>query len=239
MSDIEIHHLGAAYALDALDARERAAFEAHYATCEICRTDVREMRQATADLAGLASTTPPPELRARVLADIATTRQLSPLPETVVRLADRRRSRPFAVAVAAAAAVLCFVVGALVVAGRGGDAFGDEMAEMMMEPDVGVAHLTGGEGAITVVWNDERAAVMADGLPTPTDGMAYELWLIDAAGRPVPMRLLTPADDGEVHAMLPVDATAMPPSAWGVTIEPMTGSDAPTSDVIYSAPVTA
>ena len=35
MSDIDIHHLAAAYALDALDSHERAAFEAHYpaATC--------------------------------------------------------------------------------------------------------------------------------------------------------------------------------------------------------------
>ena len=46
VSDIDIHHLGAAYALDALDERERAAYEAHYATCEICRTDVREFRRA-------------------------------------------------------------------------------------------------------------------------------------------------------------------------------------------------
>ena len=59
MSDIEIHHLGAAYALDALDERERAAYEAHFATCDICRTDVREYRAAAAELASLTATPPP------------------------------------------------------------------------------------------------------------------------------------------------------------------------------------
>ena len=65
MSDIEIHHLGAAYALDALDERERAAYEAHFATCDICRTDVAEYRAAAADLASLTATPPPPDVKAR------------------------------------------------------------------------------------------------------------------------------------------------------------------------------
>ena len=51
MSDIDIHHLAAAYALDALDARERAAFEAHYPSCEVCRADVLEFRSTLAVVA--------------------------------------------------------------------------------------------------------------------------------------------------------------------------------------------
>jgi anti-sigma factor RsiW len=93
MSDIEIHHLGAAYALDALDERERTAYEAHFGTCDICRTDVREYRATAAELASLTATQPPPDVKARVMSEIATTRQLSPLPPSVVRLADRRPNR--------------------------------------------------------------------------------------------------------------------------------------------------
>ena len=74
MSDIEIHHLGAAYALDALDERERLAFEAHYSACEVCRTDVRDFRATAADLAVLTTSAPSPGTRAKVLAEIATTR---------------------------------------------------------------------------------------------------------------------------------------------------------------------
>ena len=43
MTEIDVHHLAAAYALDALDDRERMAFEGHYGSCEVCHTDVQEL----------------------------------------------------------------------------------------------------------------------------------------------------------------------------------------------------
>ena len=49
--DIDIHHLSAAYALDALDERERVAFEAHYPSCEVCRGDVQAFRATLAQVA--------------------------------------------------------------------------------------------------------------------------------------------------------------------------------------------
>src|SRR3954463_3365764 len=131
MSDIEIHHLGAAYALDALDDRERAAYEAHFTTCEICRIDVGEYRAAAADLATLTATPPQPDVKARVMAEIATTRQLSPLPPSVARLADRRPHRAVTAILAIAAAALFFIAGAVVLGGRGEKSFGDQVAAMM------------------------------------------------------------------------------------------------------------
>ena len=56
MSDIEIHHLGAAYALDALDDRERAAYEAHFATCAVARK--RTARSAALTCASTAPRQP-------------------------------------------------------------------------------------------------------------------------------------------------------------------------------------
>lgn len=239
MSDSEIHHLGAAYALDALDDRERAAFEAHLATCGICRDDVREMRETAADLAPLTSDPPPAGLRASVLDEIARTRQLSPLPDAVVRLSDRR-SRRIAVAMTAAAAALVIAVGAFVVGSRAGTDFGDEVAEMMAQPDVRVAQLDGsGEGVVTVVWTGDEAAFVAAGLPATPAGTAYELWLIDGSGTPRPTRLLAAPEDGRIEAIVPLTGDADEPSAWGVTVEPGSGSDAPTSDVLYSAAVDA
>ena len=235
MSDIEIHHLGAAYALDALDERERLAFEAHYSACEICRTDVREFRATAADLAALTTSVPPAGTRAKVLAEIATTRQLSPLPDAVVRLADRRRSRPLMATLAVAAAVACFVVGAVVVGGFGrGDDFDDTVAAIMLEPGAQVAQLSGdGDGTVRIAWSGDRAAVIGDDLPVPPDGSVYELWLIDDAG-PQPMRLLDPADDGDVRRVVPVDGL---PAAWGITIEPESGSTTPTMPILYVAEV--
>jgi anti-sigma-K factor RskA len=235
MSDIGIHHLGAAYALDALDERERLAFEAHFATCEICRTDVREFRATAADLAALTATPPPADLRARVLADIATTRQLSPLPDSVVRLADRRRSRPAMALVASAAAVACFVLGAVLFGARG-DGFDDTVAAMMKEPGAQMVPLSGEGGAtLQVLWTADRAALYGDGLPEPPEGSAYELWLIDDAGA-TPMGMLDPGADGTVEHVVAISG---PPAAWGITMEPESGSDVPTLPILYVAEVAA
>jgi anti-sigma-K factor RskA len=63
--------LAGAYALDALDAAERARFERHLATCRTCPDEVRGYA-ATATVLGLAvAVTPPPALKGRVLADVA------------------------------------------------------------------------------------------------------------------------------------------------------------------------
>ena len=65
------HVLSGAYALDALDAAERARFERHLATCRTCPDEVRGFA-ATATVLGLAAAvTPPPALKGRVLADVA------------------------------------------------------------------------------------------------------------------------------------------------------------------------
>ena len=233
MSDIEIHHLGAAYALDALDERERTAYEAHYATCEICRTDVREYRAAAAELASLTATPPPPDVKARVMGEIATTRQLSPLPPSVVRLSDRRPNRAVTAILAIAAAALFFVAGAVVLGGRD-DSFGDQVAAMMQDPTFTVAELAGdGQGSFKVAWTADQAAVIGGDLPDPGPGKRYELWMIDASGAHA-MHMLDPAKGGEVQRLIDISGA---PSGWGVTIEPAQGSDVPTEPVLYNAQV--
>jgi anti-sigma-K factor RskA len=233
MSDIEIHHLGAAYALDALDERERAAYEAHFAGCEICRTDVREYRAAAAELASLTATPPPPEVRARVMSEIAATRQLSPLPPSVVRLADRRPNRAVTAILAIAAAALFFVAGAVVLGG-GDESFGDQVAAMMEDPTFTVADLGGdGQGSFKVAWTSDQAAVIGGDLPDPGQGKRYELWMIDGNGAHA-MHLLDPAKGGKVQRLIDVSGA---PSAWGVTIESEQGSTVPTEPILYLAEV--
>ncbi len=77
------------YAVGALDGRELAEFEAHLATdCAQCAARIRETREALALMArSLPEVPPPPALRARVLAAVASepghrprARSLSPLP---------------------------------------------------------------------------------------------------------------------------------------------------------------
>jgi anti-sigma-K factor RskA len=234
MSDIEIHHLGAAYALDALDERERAAYEAHFATCEICRTDVAEYRATAAELASLTVTPPQPDLKARVMDEIASTRQLSPLPPSVVRLSERRPNRAVTAILAIAAAALFFVAGAVVLGGGDDKSFGDQVAAMMEDPSFRVVELGGdGQGSVKVAWTGDEAAVIAGDLPEPGEGKRYELWMIDADG-PHAMHLLDPAKHGDVERLMPISGA---PSGWGVTIEPAAGSTVPTEPILYHAEI--
>jgi anti-sigma-K factor RskA len=243
VSDIDIHHLAAAYALDALDARERAAFEAHYPSCEVCRTDVLDFRSTLAVVAEAEAMAPPPDLRRRVLDEIAQTRQLSPhLPAEVTDLAERRRRRrrTIATVVAAAAAAGVFTAGALIVGGDDSPAYATELARVFEQPDARLVTLDGdGGGQVRVAWSGgaERAVLLADDLPEAPDGMAYELWLIDESG-PVPMNVLDGAAGGAIRDAIEIDGdSGQQPVAWGITLEPAAGSASPTGDILYVSTV--
>jgi anti-sigma-K factor RskA len=76
----------AAYALGALDESERASFEAHFASCDICAAEVRELRDVTGVIAGgIKQVTPPPGLRDRILADARTVRPISAASQSTAR----------------------------------------------------------------------------------------------------------------------------------------------------------
>jgi anti-sigma-K factor RskA len=64
----ELKHDAAAYALGVLEPAERAAFEAHLASCAECAAEVRQLRVAASALPyAVPQASPPPSLRARVL----------------------------------------------------------------------------------------------------------------------------------------------------------------------------
>ena len=59
------------YVLGGLEAEEVAAFEAHMATCEPCRQEVRELQEVTGFLPLAAEPVAPPQgMRARVLGNV-------------------------------------------------------------------------------------------------------------------------------------------------------------------------
>lgn len=233
MSEAEIHHLAAAYALDALDAGERIAFEAHYGSCAICRAEVADFRHTASVLGTLTETSPPADLRRSVMAEIAATRQLSPLPAGVISLAERGRSRTVRSVLSLAAAAVMFIAGALLFGGRQGDDFDQEVAAIISDPQGRVTQLAGEAGSLTVAWSGDRAAVIGRALDRPGAGLVYELWLIDADGAHA-MGLLDDASDGRIERIIEIDGS---PAAWGVTIEPAAGSATPTEPILFVAQV--
>ncbi|MFD3544249.1 anti-sigma factor domain-containing protein [Streptomyces sp. NPDC058655] len=67
MSTESVHEATGAYVADALTARERAAFEAHLATCRPCAEEVRELAATAALLGRAVAVRPPPEMRDAVM----------------------------------------------------------------------------------------------------------------------------------------------------------------------------
>ncbi|MEQ1872607.1 MAG: anti-sigma factor [Ilumatobacteraceae bacterium] len=234
-SELDRHHLAAAYALDALEPDERIAFEAHYHDCHVCSHDVRDFRSTLAAIGELSVTTPPADLKARVLEQVAATRQLSPrvAPRTLAPAPARRTYL-----LAAAAALLLFVGATAFIVGRSSqsdDAFASQLEQVLAEPDVQMVDLTAmsatTEGRIRVAWSASagQAVVLGDGLTAPSDGSVYELWLLDDSGA-VPTQMLDPADGGEVRRILPMAGN---PIKWGITIEPEAGSASPTGEILF------
>lgn len=76
--DDDIHGLSGAYAIDAVDAAERARFEAHMASCAECRSEVASLRAAASELTLVTVASPPPSLRGAVLREISSVRPLPP-----------------------------------------------------------------------------------------------------------------------------------------------------------------
>ena len=238
MNDADIHHLSAAYALDALDLDERAHFEAHYHDCEICVTDVVDFRAALAELANAHHEVPPAALKAAVMTKIAGTRQLSP------RVAPRQRQslgrtwssrgRHLAMISTAIAASTVLAVGGGFVAGRSDDnPYNSAAAELLARDDTRVIDLAGdGTGLFRMTWSPsaQKAIVTADNLAAPGDGQAYELWLINETG-PHPLGLLDDASNGDIRRVIDVADRG---SQVGVTVEPDEGSPTPTGPILFA-----
>ncbi|MEY2583298.1 MAG: hypothetical protein QOE09_3147 [Ilumatobacteraceae bacterium] len=239
MSGIDIHQLAAAYALDAVDERERAEFEAHYPTCPICRPEVAGFRETLSQVASSVAAAPPTSLKTNVMEQIGTTRQLSPLlPDSVVDLATHRRRRQMiGRALTVAAALLLIATGAFIIGQRSSsDDYAVAAAAVMSRPDVRIAALDAtGTGSFRVAWSPSagRIVVLGDGLADPGPGKAYELWLVDDSGAHA-VRLLDKAKGHEVRRVISVKGS---PKQWAITVEPEGGVDVATGKIIFAGAV--
>ncbi|HEX4698554.1 MAG TPA: anti-sigma factor [Actinomycetes bacterium] len=234
--DHEMHLLTGAYAADALDAGERDAFEVHLETCDACRQEVAELTATTARLGSAEAVPPPPGLRARVLEEVARTRQLPPGGDLVdLQSTMGRRRRWYPQPVAAAAAVLLVVavgLGALAAAEhhRADQARDREqqISALVGDPDATVKRVAvAGGGSGTVISNGSNAVFLARDLPELPSGRAYQLWRIRGQS-PESAGLLGRGGD----ATTLVDGVA-PSDSIAVTVEPSSGSERPTSSPVF------
>lgn len=220
----DVHALSGAYAVDALDDLERAAFERHLAECADCRAEVASLRETAALLASAEAVEPPASLRDRVLADISTVRPLPP--EVTAPVRPRRTARWL---VAAAAAVVLLGAGAVVSVQPWQD--DPTVAEQVLAADDAETTTLELDGATATVTHSDsvgRAVLVTEDMPPPPEGKVYQVWLDQPDGGMISAALMPVESDQTV--LLDGDATTA--TGAGITVEPAGGSPEPTTDPI-------
>ena len=206
---MDVHDLTAAYALDALDAEEREAYEHHLAQCERCRDELAQLGESATALAyAVESPPPPPALRARILEATA---------NNVVALPRRRWQ-----AIAAVAA--CVAIGLGVWAGV-------EHNSLSHRQSLQIVDLHGKHGML-IRSSSGDAVLIVDHLPAAPEGMTYEAWVIPPAGKP---RRAGSFDGGDAMTIVKLTERAPRGSTVAATMEKDGGVDSPTEKPFVTA----
>jgi anti-sigma-K factor RskA len=250
----EAHTLAGPYAMDAISAPDRVRFERHLTRCEDCAREIASLREATARLATAAAVSPPPALKARVMAAAAATRQRPPGPEPEpalrtwplrtwslrtrpLRTWQGRPARSRRLVMAAGAVAAAAAAAAAVVSGVSSGGMRDQLSQAQASSQQVAAVLTArdatmmtgavrGGGSVTIVMSHSMRELVftAAALHALPASRGYELWLIGPAGDRAVI-MLPPARHGMTG---PVVATGLRPGDHlALTAEPPAGAAHP------------
>jgi hypothetical protein len=239
----DMHSLSGVYALDALEGgAERNRFTHHMSRCQTCASEVRGFREVATAMAFAAAADPPPELRARVLAAAARTRQLPPEVRTHALPRRTRSWVPWLSGVVATASIVVAVLFGLAQSHTQQElnqiqAENKAISLLLSSPQVTLlSHSTTQGGVATVVLAAARhqLVVVTNGLPALPAGQVYQLWLIGKT-KTVSVGLLPPATSGRTPAVLA--SGVVKGDRLGLTVEPAPGSTQPTTMPILALPL--
>lgn len=253
MTNADVHALSGAYALDALEPAEAAAFEQHLESCATCREEVRSLREAAGALALDVEEAPPASLRSSVLAGISQVRPLPPVdrsepekaaaPVDEVAAARSRRTRMRSPWLVGAAAALALLAGAAVVRsvqlGSQLDSVSAQAAEVtavLTAPDAtttSASVTTGGRAAVVSSASLGKSVLVTDGMAPAPAGRTYQIWYLSESGAPASAGFVP--DGGSTAVVLEGDLAGA--SGVGVTVEPVGGSPAPTTTPVLAVAV--
>ena len=229
------HDAVGAYVLGALDDAETAAFEEHLAGCPVCREEVDLLEPAVNALPiSVDAVDPPPELKARIMAEVE--REASLLaaagPEADRPPARQRSRRRLGLRiprlVPSALAAVLLVVGIAI--GVGAMALRDTGPERTV-----AAQVSGAPGAsLEVEMSGDEGRLTGRGLPAPPGGRVYQVWIKREGHAPVPTAaLFVPSRDGAATASVPGSMKGV--DEVMITDEPEGGSPQPTGRLLAVA----
>ncbi len=239
----ETHMLTGAYALGAVDDIEAAKVRELLRTSPEAAAEVRLFTETAARLGEAEAMEPPPGMRAAVLAEIATTRQ-APTVLAPKRASGNRFARLVSVA---AAGLLVVAVGAGATAldfrdrmseaqqaNQATTQANEAMIEVLADPGRQLLDAEFAGGHATLVVSGDRVVVLGTDVEAPPEGKAYQLWMIPPTegAAPIPSVTLTATGDGGFWGDTGGYAVGQ---ALAVTVEPVGGSQQPTSDLVFVA----
>lgn len=228
-----------AYVLRALPEDEEVAFEAHLATCPVCRDQVEDLRMATEALAfAVPPVMAPANLRSRVMQVVE---QEAELLRAAGPEADTPRARPASArprrrtfsldwlvkpAFALPAAVLLLAIGAIAgLAGR------SDSEPELISVAAQVSKKAAPNAEVHLQIGPTGATLVAEHLPDPPRGRVYQVWVKRRDLEPEPTStLFLPRRDGSAAAAVPGSLEGI--DAVLVSHEPPGGSPKPTSQPI-------
>jgi hypothetical protein len=245
----DAHTMIGAWALDAVDADERALVEQHFASCDSCAQEAAELREAVAHLADVTIAEPPPRLRASVLAEVRRTRQEAPsepAPEAApqptapprhrarrgFRLPSWRLAFGGAVLALTAALAAVFVTVSLM---QSPPSQADRITAVLESADAQFAYQEAeGGGRVAVISSDalDDAVVVLSDLASPGEDRAYQVWMVAGAVQ-VSAGVMDSGDSSATMLIEGIGDTEL----IGVTEEPSGGSDTPTLPMVAGVPL--
>jgi anti-sigma-K factor RskA len=232
----------AAYVLDALDEGEAVTVGAHLRECAACRDEFAELRAVVDQLpAATPQLAPPPELKARIMAEVEAEAQL--LRAAQGPRADRpeqtgRRSilgwlalRPVAVGLGCTALLAAgFFVGISAKTNH------PETTVASRTIPARVEHARAPRARAALVRRGEQVTLTVSALPNPPRGRIYQVWL-KRPGQPIPVPTqarFTVNSHGDAYVAVPGDLRGVKNVL--VTEEPHGGSAVPSQLPLISAP---
>jgi anti-sigma-K factor RskA len=237
----------ALHALGTLQGEERVVLEKHLESCADCRRELEQLRGDMALLAlSTAGATPPRRARQRLLEAVAR----EPRRTAVSAHKPWWVFAPWAVAMALALGLVAMWLQKSdlqqQVATLQSES-GRQQAELQQAKEV-VSTLTATDALrVTLVaaktppqpqgkaiYVRDRASLifLASNLQALPAQKAYELWLIPTNGAPIPAGVFKPDVHGSATVINPPLPAGVEAKAFAITVEPETGSSAPTMPIV-------